>query len=220
MNIYESLRNFIEQFVYHALKHTTMLEESLSFIVDKVNEYIALQAAGDSTRVELNALVDQKGDVQVGDDKVACTLVSLEEERISKAQYVHEVQNGVTTKKNPPLKFNLYVLFAANPKISTANTNYGEGLKLISHIIAYFQGNNYFTKTNAPEIPDGIEKLIMEVYSMPIEQQNYMWGALGAKYLPSVLYRMRLVVIDAQAVNENQPAINTINTSLEDKLNN
>ena len=196
-----------------------MLEESLSFIVNKVNEYIALQASGDATRVQLNALVDQKGDIQVADDKVACTLVSLEEERISKAQYTHEIQNGIAVKKNPPLKFNLYVLFAANPKISTGSTNYGEGLKLISHIIAYFQGTNYFTKTNAPDLPNGIEKLIMEVYSMPIEQQNYMWGALGAKYLPSVLYRMRLVVIDAKETTSSQGVIDTLDVSLEEKLN-
>lgn len=195
-----------------------MLEESLNFIVDQVNEYIALKAAGDTTRVELNSLVDQKGDVQVGDDKVACTLVSLEEERIAKSQIAYEVINGVSTKKNPPLKFNLYILFAANPKISTSNTNYGEGLKLISHIISFFQGKNVFTKTNSPSLPDRIEKLIMEVYSMPIEQQNYLWGALGAKYLPSVLYRVRLIVMDDQLVHENQPAITTINTSLEDKL--
>jgi hypothetical protein len=90
---------------------------------------------------------------------------------------------------------------------------------LISHIIAYFQGTNYFTKTNAPDLPNGIEKLIMEVYSMPIEQQNYMWGALGAKYLPSVLYRMRLVVIDAKETTSSQGVIDTLDVSLEEKLN-
>lgn len=196
-----------------------MINESLSFIVDQVNEYIALNTGGDSTRIELNALVDQKGDILVGDDKIACTLVSIEEERIGKSQIAYEVVNGVSTKKNPVLKFNLYVLFAANPKISTAKTNYGEGLKLISHIITFFQGKNVFDKYNSPGMPDGLEKLILEVYSMPIEQQNYMWGALGAKYLPSILYRMRLVTMDDKRVQENQPAITSIDTSLEEKLN-
>ena len=67
-------------------------------------------------------------------------------------------------------------------------------------------------------MPDGLNKLIMEVYSMPIEQQNYLWGALGAKYLPSVLYRLRLVVMNDERVHENQPAVSAVKTTLEDKL--
>ena len=195
-----------------------MINESLSFIVEQVNEYIGLKAGGDTTRVELNALVDQDGKVQVDDDRVACTLVSIEEERIAKVHVAYEVVNGVSTKKNPPLKFNLYILFAANPKIETAKTNYGEGLKLISHVITFFQGKNVFDKYNSPGMPDGLNKLIMEVYSMPIEQQNYLWGALGAKYLPSVLYRLRLVVMNDERVHENQPAVSAVKTTLEDKL--
>lgn len=194
-----------------------MINESLTFIVDQVNEYIGLKAGGDTTRVELNALVDQDGKVQVDADSVACTLVSIEEERTAKSQISYKVVNGVSTKKNPPLKFNLYIIFAANPKIDTAKTNYGEGLKLISHIITFFQGKNVFDKYNSPGMPDGLEKLILEVYSLPIEEQNYLWGALGAKYLPSILYRVRLVVMDDEQVHQNQPAITTIDTSLEDK---
>lgn len=197
-----------------------MIQESLGFIVDQVNEYIALKAGGDTTRVQLNALVDQQGAVQIEVDRVACTLVSIEEERIGKAQMAYEVVNGVTTKKNPPLKFNLYVLFAANPKIDTASTNYGEGLKLISHIITFFQGKNVFDKYNSPGIPSGIDKLIMEIYTMPIEQQNYLWASLGAKYLPSILYRVRLLEFEDERILQNQPAVHTIKTTLEDKLDN
>lgn len=193
-----------------------MIQESLTFIVDQVNEYLS-NKIGD-TPVVLNALVDQKGDIQIANDDVACTLVSLEEERIGKSQVAYEVVNGVSTMKNPPLKFNLYILFAANPRISTTNTNYGEGLKVISHIITCFQGKNVFDKYNSPDFPPGIEKLIMEVYSLPIEQQNYMWSALGAKYIPSILYRVRLIVMDDKKVHENQKAIETISTSVEGKF--
>ena len=197
-----------------------MIQESLSFIVDQVNEYLS-QKAG-KTPVVLNALVDQKGDIQISDDEVACTLVSLEEERIGKSQVAYEVVNGVSTAKNPPLKFNLYILFAANPKLSSnvANSNYGDGLTLVSNIITCFQGKNVFDKTNSPKFPSGIQRLVMEVYSMPIEQQNYLWGALGAKYMPSILYRVRLLVMDDQKVQANQPAIDTISTSVEGKFRN
>lgn len=193
-----------------------MIQESLTFIVDQVNEYLS-NKIGD-TPVVLNALVDQKGDIQIANDDVACTLVSLEEERIGKSQIAFQVVDGVSTVKNPPLKFNLYILFAANPRISTTNTNYGEGLKVISHIITCFQGKNVFDKSNSPDFPNEVEKLIMEVYSLPIEQQNYMWSALGAKYIPSILYRVRLIVMDDNRIQANMPSTNTVSTNSEAKL--
>ena len=30
---------------------------------------------------------------------------------------------------------------------------------------------------------------------MTFEQQNHLWGALGAKYMPSVMYRLALVAV-------------------------
>lgn len=74
-----------------------MIQRSLSFIVNQVNEYLS-QKVGE-TPVVLNALVDQKGDIQISDDEVACTLVSLEEERVGKSQVAYEVVNGVSTAK-------------------------------------------------------------------------------------------------------------------------
>lgn len=197
-----------------------MIKESLSFLVDQANEYIFQKLAGKP--VVLNALVNQQGVIQIAENEVACTLVSLEEERIGKSQVAYEVVNGVSTAKNPPLKFNLYILFAANPALSetVSSSNYGQGLMLISNIITCFQGKNVFDKTNSPDFPPELERLVLDVYSMPIEQQNYLWGAIGAKYMPSVLYRARLIVMDDQKVQANQPAVSTISTSVEGKLGN
>ena len=44
-----------------------------------------------------------------------------------------------------------------------------------------------------------IEKLIVEMISLTFEQQNHMWGTLGAKYLPSVLYKVRMLVVQRSA---------------------
>jgi len=194
-----------------------MINESLGFLVNQVNEYITLKTGGDSL-VELNGLVDQQGNLQIAEDRVACTLVSITEERLAKSQVTYQVVNGVSTKKNPVLKFNLFIVFAANPKIEAASTNYPEGLKLISHIITFFQGKNVFDKYNSPGMPDGLEKLVMEIYNLPVEEQSYLWGSLGAKYMPSILYRVRLVTMDDDLVQQSQPAITGIKTIIEDKL--
>ena len=45
-----------------------------------------------------------------------------------------------------------------------------------------------------------IERLVVELYSLNLEQQNHLWGYLGGKYLPSVVYKVRLVRIQEDAV--------------------
>jgi hypothetical protein len=49
-------------------------------------------------------------------------------------------------------------------------------------------------------MPEGIEKLIFSLYNINFEQINHLWSTLGGKYLPSVLYKMQLVIIDEDAV--------------------
>ncbi len=188
-----------------------MINVALKFLVNELNEFIALKAGGDNTRVQLNGLVNQAGDVMVGDDKVGCTLINVEEERIAKAQMPYApALNGNTTRRNPPIKLNLYVLFAANPRIETTSTNYEEGLKLISHIVSFFQSKNHFDTENSPGLDPLIDKLVVELYSLPVEQQNYLWGSIGAKYMPSVLYRVRLLEIQEDAALDSSPSIGEV----------
>lgn len=54
-----------------------------------------------------------------------------------------------------------------------------------------------FTAENAevsfPE--EHVEKIMMDVFSMNFEQINHLWGILGGKYIPSVLYKLRILPV-------------------------
>jgi hypothetical protein len=185
-----------------------MIHTALKFLVEELNEYLALKLPGNPALVQLNALVDQEGIIKIDDNKVGCTLVNIEEERIARSQAPYSSPvGGNSVKKNPPVKLNLYLLFAANPTIEPATTNYQEGLRLISYIVTFFQSKCYFTQENSPGLDSDIDKLVVELYSLPVEQQNYMWGSLGAKYMPSVLYRVRLLQLEENATLETNPTI-------------
>lgn len=183
-----------------------MIKTALKFLVQDVNEFIGLKTAGDITRVQLIALVNQEGALYIPPDKVACTLINIEEERIAKSQMPYAPPlNGNATRLNPSVKLNLYIMFAANPKIEMSVNNYEEALTLISYIISFFQSKNHFDIENSPGLDPKIGKLLVELYSLPVEQQNYLWGSIGAKYMPSVLYRVRLVEIqENNALDSNQ----------------
>ncbi len=52
-----------------------------------------------------------------------------------------------------------------------------------------------------------IEKLVFEMASITPEQLNNIWGSLGAKYMPSVVYKVRMLTFDNNIVREYRPLI-------------
>jgi hypothetical protein len=71
-----------------------------------------------------------------------------------------------------------------------------EGLKQLSFVISYFQAKNVFTPDNSPALAsydENIQRLVVELYSYSFEQLYNFWSVVGTKYLPSVLYKVRLL---------------------------
>jgi hypothetical protein len=48
---------------------------------------------------------------------------------------------------------------------------------------------------------------VVELYSSSFEQQYNFWNVVGAKYLPSVLYKVRMLVYQEKRVNDQGPPI-------------
>ena len=82
---------------------------------------------------------------------------------------------------------------------------------MLSRAIKFFQFTNVFDQNsvspgsltnNAPNNPlDRLEtfKLIFDIYSPTIEEVNHLWGTLGGKQYPFVLYTLRLLEMKFQA---------------------
>jgi len=130
---------------------------------------------------------------------VVVTLVNIEEEKTLK-NGSHYVQNGDTlSKRNPTIFLNLYVMF------SCADSNHLEALKKISRVALFFQRKNVFTRENtaAPfPVEAGVEKIILDLFTLNFEQINHLWGILGGKYSPSLLYKVRIVAVQNALLDE------------------
>lgn len=186
-----------------------MIDKALDILTHSMRDYLVrlpdLNITSQET-IHLEHIVEADGSLALPDDSLGLTLVNIEEERVTKAQ-----QGFVTTSEgrvahaNPELKLNLYILIVAN------FANYKTGLEFLSGAIRFFQSKNVFTPQNTPGIDPAIQKLIVEMYTLSFEKQNHLWGSLGAKYLPSVMYKVRMVSIqEAQAVDD-QPPITMVN---------
>jgi hypothetical protein len=102
--------------------------------------------------------------------------------------------------RNAPTFLNLYLMVAAN---FTARS-YPESLKYLSRVIAFFQQHPVFDRHSSPAMDAGIDKLILDMENLDRRELNNIWGMFGGKYMPSVLYRVRMVGIDSNSVTGRQ----------------
>lgn len=160
---------------------------------------------------QISDLVDQKGEWSfslggenvIQKDRVIITLVSIEEETFGKAQKPY-VKNPDQTLDilNPEIKLNVFAMFSAFSNMDEGE-RYSNCLNLISLVVLFFQSIHVFNHQNTPNLPAGIEKVLVELVTPTFEQQNHIWGTLGAKYMPSVLYKIRM--LEMRETDEAEP---------------
>lgn len=135
----------------------------------------------------------------------AISLINIEEERNFKTQGLQYTQTpaqknkAVYSSREPDIKLNLFIL------ISAYNKNYDDALKFISRVVTYFQENSVFVRKNdgaEDDLPENVEKIVVELYTATFEQQNQIWASLSTGYIPSVIYKLRMITIDAGKSSE------------------
>jgi hypothetical protein len=63
------------------------------------------------------------------------------------------------------------------------------------------------TSANTPSLDKRIDKLMFEMESLGTERLNNVWATLGAKYMPSVIYKMRMLTFDDGVIREYRPSV-------------
>ncbi len=177
-----------------------MLHVMISRLVEGLNGYLDLRApSATSERVVAVNLVDQSGAPHPrAKDRVVLSVVNVDENRVYRSlEQYRKRADGVSERIRPPVRLDVIVLVAANLG------DYGEALKMLSYVIAFFQQTGGFELVAA----DGERARVqLELLSTTFEQQNHLWASLGAKYAPSALYKVGILDIrDAQVEAEVPP---------------
>ncbi len=177
-----------------------MIAEALTFISDFLNHEIKMSFGIDEDRVMVSSLINPDGSVTENiENKIIISVINLEHETTVKTMgnYVHEAGNSFG-KKSPPVYLNLYLLISANYD----SKNYIEALKMLSAVIGVFQANTYFTKQTNPQMPSPLEKLTFEIFNIPISELSHIWSGIGAKYVPSIIYKVRMITVDDSLISK------------------
>lgn len=189
-------------------KADEMLDSAMSFLADELNVYIKKRTGTLTNTVEVGAIADDQGRWAVAEGQLRLALINIEEERILKSQLPERAYvDGHYVTLQPDLKLNLVVMCAARLK------NYTDSLRYLSHIVTFFQSHPSFAATEYPGLDPRIEKLNVEMLPVGPEQLNQMWAYIGTKYLPSAVYRIRLLVlqdIEPQSIGKPITSVNTV----------
>ena len=189
-----------------------MISHALTIVINELEKHLTdtYGAGAVSPQVRLGNIAEGIGGSSgngVPRDILDLSMVNIREEKTLK-NVSNQKRNDVTLKvvyENPPVFLNCQILVVAT------HGNYSNALLMLSRAIRFFQFKNVFTQdsvtpasitTNAPTNSfDTLEtfKLIFDLYSPTMEEVNHLWGTLGGKQYPFVLYSLRLLELKFQA---------------------
>lgn len=179
-----------------------MIDAALLYIEHALDQYLINHLGLDDSAVVLNNLVAADGSSPIkNQNKIVITLINLEHETAKQFYGGQRRENGQIDKINPDIYFNLDIL------ISASFDDYDEALKFLTATVYFFQANNSFNRKNNPELPQGIASLNLEIENSPYAKTHNLWSALGAKYQPSIIYKIRHVCVQAEQIKGSSAEI-------------
>ena len=193
-----------------------MISHALTIVINELNKHLTdTYVLGDPAKVELGNLAEGFGSNGASREKLILSMVNIKEEKTLK-NLPNFVRNDITLStiyENPPVFLNFQILLTAT------HTDYTNALLVLSRAIRFFQFKNVFTQDNVAPLSitknqpsntlDQLEsfKLIFDLYSPTMEEVNHLWGALGGKQYPFVLYMLRMLDLKFNAIQNESPGI-------------
>ena len=168
------------------------------FIRDRLNEHIA-RATGVVDSGLGDAITFPEGDkldpltLKVG--AVNLLLVNMEQELVMRGDdpFARILGDGSSLAVQPALRINLMILFAARYRV------YEAGLAALFAVLHFFQAHRVFEAQAFPDLDPRINRLVVELSTMPLAQQNDLWASLRLAYHPSLLFRVRMLTVEQDA---------------------
>lgn len=197
-----------------------MLFEVIQIITEQVNSYLVECGLTKSVIVENIGLPESQVDnIKLLEDKVALSLLNLQEEATLKNIPNHYYDNNKIVYRNSVINLNLFLLFSANRK------TYPQSLKDISKIIEFFQGKKLFNQSNTvfdrnSTLMNDVDNFCftVELYTPTFEELNYIWGTLGGRQLPSALYKVSMIQIERNISQGERDLLNQVGAATQSKL--
>lgn len=199
-----------------------MISHALSILINELNKHLADTYNSQVPQVKLGNIAEGfatgTGSSGLARDMVYLSVVNVKEEKTLKnvPNYVRNDISLRATFENPPVFLNFLILLTA------AHSDYNNALLMLSRVIRFFQSRNSFEQDNvAPESittsapvneADQVKtfRLILDLYSPTVEEVNHLWGTLGGKQYPFVLYVLRMLDLKFRAIHSESGLVTEV----------
>ena len=193
-----------------------MIFDALALIASELNEYIKKRShSDDQQHVFLGNIADASGAAASLNDVITITLANIEQEQHNKSQTFQRIQNDKSFYyTQPEIQLNFYIIISIRPgKDQQENNNsYVNALKRLSMVAYFFQSNPFLDQSSIqnPKVSNDLGRLTIELYTAGFEHLSYIWGIQGGHYLPSLIYKVRLITIQEGIVAKEVPVVETV----------
>lgn len=181
-----------------------MIESVFTAMAEKLNTYFTNRYMTGDDFVIVSNLVNQDGSAALTEsDKLIVTLANMQQETMN-------TRRNNATLLDAPININMYALISAY----FIEDNYQDSLKYLSGVVSFFQANKVFNHQNTPDLDPEIDKVTFEISNMNIQELSQLWGIIGGKYLPSLLYKIRMVPLTDGNFLGDMPPFTGLNSNV------
>ena len=190
-----------------------MIQQVLPIIIDELNDYLKSEFNAIEDKAILSSLIDHDGSVAVeSGNKIIATLIYIDRDTTSKATAMNQLNGNNYLEFAPPISINLTIMFSA-----MFNKNlYLQALKYIAGVIYFFQNKPLFTAQNTPKLGKSTDRLYFDLVSISPQELMNIYSMLGAKYMPSVVYKMKMLTFSQDNIINEIPAVKGMKNKTND----
>ncbi len=162
-----------------------MIYKAIKFIESKLNDFLKIESNVVEPIAVTNNLMNADGSVPPNNEnKLVVTFLNLAEESLLKNLRVPNA--GIINKKRKT-DLSFYLLISSN------FIDYLEGVRFLDAAYSFFENNAIFNETISENFPTDIDKIQLHFQTTSFEQLNFIWSTLGARYQPSIMYKVNLL---------------------------
>jgi hypothetical protein len=169
-----------------------MLSKILSILTAQLDDYLRRAFRLNESIVILQPPAANSAQLAAG-NKLYLFLANIERETAGGIAFNRQTASGTHFHSGmPPWQLNVYVMLAAvfNEK------QYEEALILLSATAAFLQANNQFP------LPGTDTQINIEPVNLSFSELSNLWSIYGSQYYPSLLCKLRNVLIDSGEIRQ------------------
>jgi hypothetical protein len=168
-----------------------MLSKVLTTLAMQVDDYLRRAFRLNEEIVSLQP--PASGSQSAPSNRLHLFFANIERETAGGIAFNQQVASGGHFQSAMPAwQLNVYMMLAA----VFGEKQYSEGLQLLSGAAAFFQANNQFT------LPETDTPVYVEPVNLSFGELSNLWSIYGNQYYPSLLCKLRNIIIDAKEIKQ------------------